>query len=423
MMESPKLPPVLSKNPLELPRVMERRSHHFISPLIQPMAMKQEPPPLMGSGSWFPTTTSVSTTLPNQYIKDEPLVKPEPSSTSSSFTLAAASGSSATTRSPGSSTSSSLSLSSSSSGGLGAGSGTGSSSSMMYQPSGSSFGIGMTSGSGSGNSGRNIMSLLSFPSFDEIPMASSPAFQPRPAPKLLASYDHKKLGRIMHHKKFHVPNKHSVILPSGARKRDRHESEESYEKKLKTSTAHAAMLPQFTPPVSSVPSNTSHIPSISPAISPAATPSHGIPSGSLASGGMTSTTSPSSMSMPMNVPSATIVSSTPPLSSTSSNYANQTPPSPPTAASTTAGSGSSCHQCKSRRPLSNLIFCQSQSSKKNKNKKQAKLAKDRNICRKKYCDVCLGKFYNEKTPVRKYDIARRLCLHHVSCLTVVCGYI
>ena len=50
--------------------------------------------------------------------------------------------------------------------------------------------------------------------------------------------------------------------------------------------------------------------------------------------------------------------------------------------------GSSCHQCKSRRSLQDLIFCTNIVDKKNKH------------CRKKYCDGCLKKFYKERDGVR-----------------------
>eukprot|EP01083_Nonionella_stella_P098566 277209_1 len=46
--------------------------------------------------------------------------------------------------------------------------------------------------------------------------------------------------------------------------------------------------------------------------------------------------------------------------------------------------GSSCHQCKSRRSLDNLIFCTNIIEKSNKS------------CRKKYCEHCLRKFYSEE---------------------------
>ncbi|KMS64992.1 hypothetical protein BVRB_040550, partial [Beta vulgaris subsp. vulgaris] len=43
----------------------------------------------------------------------------------------------------------------------------------------------------------------------------------------------------------------------------------------------------------------------------------------------------------------------------------------------------SCHQCKSRRAIGDLIFCTNIVDKKNKH------------CRKKYCEGCLKKFYKE----------------------------
>jgi len=54
------------------------------------------------------------------------------------------------------------------------------------------------------------------------------------------------------------------------------------------------------------------------------------------------------------------------------------------------GSGSSCHQCKSRCSLQSLILCKSLPSQRGKGKRQG--------CRKKYCARCLNKFYNESAP-------------------------
>mmetsp|Transcript_10180 Transcript_10180/g.19549 ORF Transcript_10180/g.19549 Transcript_10180/m.19549 type:complete len:471 (-) Transcript_10180:394-1806(-) len=55
--------------------------------------------------------------------------------------------------------------------------------------------------------------------------------------------------------------------------------------------------------------------------------------------------------------------------------------------------GSSCHQCKSRRALHKLFFCSNQGNMKRPKDK-------RHMCRKKYCDQCLEKFYHEKPPTR-----------------------
>lgn len=54
------------------------------------------------------------------------------------------------------------------------------------------------------------------------------------------------------------------------------------------------------------------------------------------------------------------------------------------------GTGSSCHQCKSRRHQDHLSFCQHTRSKKD--------SKPRRVCRKKYCEICLKKFYKEDPP-------------------------
>lgn len=69
------------------------------------------------------------------------------------------------------------------------------------------------------------------------------------------------------------------------------------------------------------------------------------------------------------------------------------------------GSGSSCHQCKSRRSLGALIFCCN--SVKRKTKQQTKtvkgVTKRAHLCRKKYCAQCLIKFYREKAPKKSKD--------------------
>uniref|UniRef100_A0A7S2TPP0 Zinc-finger domain-containing protein n=2 Tax=Lotharella oceanica TaxID=641309 RepID=A0A7S2TPP0_9EUKA len=66
--------------------------------------------------------------------------------------------------------------------------------------------------------------------------------------------------------------------------------------------------------------------------------------------------------------------------------------------------GSSCHQCKSRRMFQDLTYCTS--SLENKKK----------TCRKKYCEHCLTKFYNEP-PLSRRDKARWVC---PSCRRICC---
>lgn len=53
--------------------------------------------------------------------------------------------------------------------------------------------------------------------------------------------------------------------------------------------------------------------------------------------------------------------------------------------SVSSNGGSSCHQCKSRRNYGDLTYCTSSLNKKNKSA----------VCRKKYCEHCLSKFYRE----------------------------
>lgn len=57
------------------------------------------------------------------------------------------------------------------------------------------------------------------------------------------------------------------------------------------------------------------------------------------------------------------------------------------------GSGTSCHQCKSRRGMNNLIYCSNIFNKKSDERRQS--------CRKKYCENCLKRFYGEKAPDQK----------------------
>jgi len=55
--------------------------------------------------------------------------------------------------------------------------------------------------------------------------------------------------------------------------------------------------------------------------------------------------------------------------------------------------GSSCHQCKTRRPNTELTFCC--------RNLEAEKAKQIRECRKKYCNRCLNKFYNETAPQKQ----------------------
>lgn len=52
----------------------------------------------------------------------------------------------------------------------------------------------------------------------------------------------------------------------------------------------------------------------------------------------------------------------------------------------TVGSGLSCHQCKSRKPTEELVFCTKLFQKKTKNESRP--------CQKKFCVSCLQKFYH-----------------------------
>eukprot|EP00475_Leptophrys_vorax_P003677 TRINITY_DN12156_c0_g1_i1.p1 TRINITY_DN12156_c0_g1~~TRINITY_DN12156_c0_g1_i1.p1 ORF type:complete len:722 (-),score=157.48 TRINITY_DN12156_c0_g1_i1:402-2489(-) len=56
----------------------------------------------------------------------------------------------------------------------------------------------------------------------------------------------------------------------------------------------------------------------------------------------------------------------------------------PTLSASGGSAGSSCHQCKSRRNVNDLIFCTN-----------VVLDKKNKSCRKKYCEHCLKKFYHE----------------------------
>jgi hypothetical protein len=66
--------------------------------------------------------------------------------------------------------------------------------------------------------------------------------------------------------------------------------------------------------------------------------------------------------------------------------------------------GSSCHQCKSRRRVDDLIFCHFVADKKSKG------------CRKKYCEHCLRKFYREEVS----EIPDRSTWSCPSCRKICC---
>jgi hypothetical protein len=74
--------------------------------------------------------------------------------------------------------------------------------------------------------------------------------------------------------------------------------------------------------------------------------------------------------------------------------------------------GSSCHQCKSRRAHYELIYCTQQQRKKKGNLPAGPVG-----CRKKYCEHCLSKFYQEARPS---EAAQKTwvcpsCRHECSC--------
>ena len=68
------------------------------------------------------------------------------------------------------------------------------------------------------------------------------------------------------------------------------------------------------------------------------------------------------------------------------------------------GQGSSCHQCKSRRLVVDLVFCCNM-YRKGRDKKLAPTATSSaaHSCRKKYCGACLQKFYNERPPAKRHS--------------------
>jgi hypothetical protein len=57
--------------------------------------------------------------------------------------------------------------------------------------------------------------------------------------------------------------------------------------------------------------------------------------------------------------------------------------------------GTSCHQCKSRQDKAFLSYCKNQKTNLPENSNRP--------CRKKYCDGCLTKFYNEKHPEERHS--------------------
>ena len=206
----------------------------------------------------------------------------------------------------------------------------------------------------------------------------------------------------------------------------------------------SAMFPQFTPPLhpeyapannvdgtsaasaasggSGVSFNLLEMNGLSPAFHPLSAYSHS--ASSSATNGHTVT--------PDSTPSSTSVSvdSSYGVHSPSSAVNGQSAPN-----SDGSGLGSSCHQCKSRRALSQLIFCCNMFASNSNARKQAAAAaaaeggtstpsssaffaspsskpsgstntvnaatvkvEKKGICRKKYCGACLGKFYGEKPP-------------------------
>ena len=58
----------------------------------------------------------------------------------------------------------------------------------------------------------------------------------------------------------------------------------------------------------------------------------------------------------------------------------------------TLGNGSSCHQCKSLRPVNQLMYCCNNKKRGSKSVQHA----NKPSCRKKFCDVCLSKFYGQR---------------------------
>jgi hypothetical protein len=67
--------------------------------------------------------------------------------------------------------------------------------------------------------------------------------------------------------------------------------------------------------------------------------------------------------------------------------------------------GTSCHQCKNTKTLNKLIFCANSFNKRG----------DKRLCRKKYCNACLMKFYNED--INELDIRTWVC---ASCRDICC---
>jgi len=70
-----------------------------------------------------------------------------------------------------------------------------------------------------------------------------------------------------------------------------------------------------------------------------------------------------------------------------------------------SASGSSCHQCKSRRAHEHLVFCDTVS----------KRGKSKRSCRKKYCYSCLFKFYHESPPAAGEPYSCPSCRGICSC--------
>ena len=165
------------------------------------------------------------------------------------------------------------------------------------------------------------------------------------------------------------------------------EGDTRHRMRLKSSHTASLML-SHTPPLSF-----SH-PSPTPLLIPLLTP-------------LLSSLSPPSSESDTSAPSS-------PASSSSARLSNPSPPPAPddsmllqleeTATSmsalatlSTLGNGSSCHQCKSRRPVNQLMFC-CNNKKRGHRSVHALLGTGegrRPPCRKKFCDLCLAKFYDQ----------------------------
>jgi hypothetical protein len=78
--------------------------------------------------------------------------------------------------------------------------------------------------------------------------------------------------------------------------------------------------------------------------------------------------------------------------------------------------GTSCHQCKNTKHLHQLAFCTNSFEKRSKSEKDKRMRS----CRKKFCKICLQKFYNEDLGVVLNDPCWKCPSCRLECVCAAC---